>query len=338
MMTNKSRNNASPSPFSVGPEPGLLSPPLPAPQSLDLSSFAPDIATRVDILRLDSIDDFLGGNKWFKLMPWLELARQENTKCILSFGGPHSNHLHALAAAGKRYSFHSIAYVRGGDWLEQSLSPTLQDARDNGMQLEFIGKAEYARRYDPQWQAQLARKHAALVIPEGGHSKQVLPSVATIGEHVSECSQAGPYDWVAVACGTGTTLAGLACGLRSDTQLMGFSVLKDQGSVEQAVTTLLENQSHCADWSVNNNYHFGGYAKINRDLVRFIDRFEECTGVPLDPVYTAKMMAGLIEEIRSAAQLDSGNAPKSVLAIHTGGLQGRRAMEAKMAKMRAAAQ
>lgn len=332
MMTSKS-SNASPFLCSEAPEPSL-----PSPQVLDLSTFAPGIETRVDILRLDTIDEFLGGNKWFKLMPWLAQARQENTNCLLSFGGPHSNHLYALAAAGKRYSFRTIAYVRGGSWLQQSLSPTLQDARDMGMQLEFIGKAEYARRYDPQWREALAREHAAIVIPEGGYSKQVLTSVAGIGKHLSQPAQGCPYDRVAVACGTGATLAGLACGLRGKVQLMGFSVLKDQGSVQQAAATLLENQpGHCA-WSVNSNYHFGGYARINKDLVDFIDRFEESTGVPLDPVYTAKMMMGLITELKRVARQDQGNAPQSALAIHTGGLQGRRAMEAKMAKMRVTAQ
>ena len=137
-----------------------------------------------------------------------------------------------------------------------------------------------------------------------------------------------------VACGTGATLAGLACGLRGDVHLKGFSVLKDQGSVQRAAAGLLENQSGYCSWAVNSNYHFGGYARINKELVNFIDRFEMSTGVPLDPVYTAKMMIGLISELRQAAE----PLPKSVLAIHTGGLQGRRAMEAKMAKMRATAQ
>lgn len=331
-MTSKS-SNASPFLCSEAPEPTL-----PSPQRLNLSSFAPDIETHLDILRLDAIDDCLGGNKWFKLMPWLQQAHQENTDCLVSFGGPHSNHLYALAAAGKRYSFRTIAYVRGGAWLEQRLSPTLQDARNMGMQLKFTGKAEYAQRYDPQWRAELAHEHAAIVIPEGGYSKQVLPSVARIGEHLSQPSQGCPYDWVAVACGTGATLAGLACGLKGDVQLKGFSVLKDHGSVQRAAATLLENQSgHCA-WSVNSNYHCGGYARINRDLVKFIDRFEVGTGVLLDPVYTAKMMTGLVSELRHAAKQGPTAVPKSVLAIHTGGLQGRRAMEAKMAKMRAAAQ
>ncbi len=327
-MTSKS-SNASPFLCSEAPEPQL-----PSPQRLDLSTIAPDIETCVDILRLDTIDDCLGGNKWFKLMPWLQQAARENTDCLLSFGGPHSNHLYALAAAGKRYSIRTIGYVRGGAWIEQSLSPTLQDARGMGMQLKFIGKDEYARRYDPQWREELALKHAAIVIPEGGYSQQVLASVARIGEHLSPSSKGCQYGWVTVACGTGATLAGLACGLRGDVHLKGFSVLKDQGSVQRAAAGLLENQSGYCSWAVNSNYHFGGYARINKELVNFIDRFEMSTGVPLDPVYTAKMMIGLISELRQAAE----PLPKSVLAIHTGGLQGRRAMEAKMAKMRATAQ
>ncbi|MEM8497058.1 MAG: pyridoxal-phosphate dependent enzyme [Pseudomonadota bacterium] len=332
MMTSKS-NNASPFLCSEA-----LEPRLPSPQRLDLSTFAPDIDASVDILRLDTIDDCLGGNKWFKLMPWLQQALQENTDCLVSFGGPHSNHLYALAAAGKRYSLRTIAYVRGGPWLEQRLSPTLQDARNMGMQLEFIGKAEYARRYDPQWRQALAREHTAVVVPEGGYSQQVLLSLARIGQHLSQSPQGCQYDWIAVACGTGATLAGLACGLKGDVQLRGFSVLNDQGSVQRAVAKLLVDQTEHCTWTVNHNYHCGGYARINQDLVSFIDRFEMSTRVPLDPVYTAKMMNGLISELRHAAQQNLAAAPKAALAIHTGGLQGRRAMEAKMAKMRAAAQ
>ncbi len=333
MMISKNSKRASQSLCGAAPELQL-----PAPQALDLSVFAPDLDTRVDILRLDSIDRYLGGNKWFKLMPWLKQAEQENRDCLLSFGGPHSNHLHALAAAGQRYGYRTIAYVRGGAWLERNLNPTLQDARNMGMQLEFIGKSEYARRYDPEWQEQLAREYSAIVIPEGGCGEQVLPSVARIGEHLSQHSQGCAYDWVTVSCGTGTTLAGLACGLRGDLQLLGFSVLKDHGSVQRTAASLLENQPHHPAWSVNSNYHFGGYARISRDLVHFIDRFEQCTGVPLDPVYTAKMMSGLMSELRRTTDQDRKNLPQSVLAIHTGGLQGRRAMEAKMAKMRATAQ
>ncbi len=327
--SNPSFPNSKPSQCSAA-----LEPRLPEPQRLDLAKFAPDINTQLDLLRLDSIDSLLGGNKWFKLMPWLEQAQQENTDCLLSFGGPHSNHIHALAAAGARYSFRTIGYVRGGPWLEQRLSPTLQDARTMGMQLVFVDKIEYARRIEPQWREQLAKEYAALVIPEGGYSQLVLPALARLGEHIS----AFDYDWVSLACGTGTTLAGIACGLQGDARLHGFSVLKDNGSVSSAVKALLQDKIHHPHWQVNETAHFGGYARINKNLVDFMDRFEGCTGVALDPVYTAKMMSGLFTQLRRTANAEPLNTPKKILAIHTGGLQGRRAMEAKMAKLRATAQ
>ena len=73
-----------------------------------------------------------------------------------------------------------------------------------------------------------------------------------------------------------------------------------------------------SNWELWEAYHFGGYAKVDSKLITFMNDFKTTYKIPLDPVYTAKMMYGIFDAIQT------GKIPKNakVLAIHTGGLQG----------------
>lgn len=264
----------------------------------------------VDILRLDQLDEKVSGNKPLKLIGWFKCFLAQQQVRLLSFGGVYSNHLHALAYAAYELSIPVVLIVRG--WPEQPLSPTLKDCQSLGAQIVFVDRQTYAKRYDRQWQAELAQQYNALVIPEGGAGE--------LGEQ--GCAQLAPfvagYDEVWLAVGTGTTAIGLARGLASinaKTKLFGVNAVADQG--EQAKHWQVSMPANIK-WQLIDDAHFGGFAKCPPTLVKFIERYQQ-KNLPLDPVYTSKLLWAY-------EQRSSHNAAK-VLLIHSGGLQGQRGLK-----------
>ncbi len=302
----------------------------PQPQRLSLAPFLhrPDLT--LDVLRLDLIDPQLSGNKWYKLRPHLLQALAQGHTRIVSLGGAHSNHLHALAAAGQRFGFTTIGLVRGPLEYQGQLTPTLADASAWGMQLHALSRAEYARRYQADWLAATARSHNAYIIGEGGADACVLSAMQEFAPLLSR------YDLVAVACGSGATLAALASAAAAPTEVLGVSVLKDEGSTAARVQALLQATPHCP-YRIESRFHNGGFARLNRTLLKFMDRFAACCKIPLEPVYSGKLFHALLDGAGQAllAERPSG---QRVLAIHTGGLQGARAMQRKISNLRATAQ
>ena len=73
------------------------------------------------------------------------------------------------------------------------------------------------------------------------------------------------------------------------------------------------------DWSINEEFHFGAYAKVTDELMNFIARFEQQHNIPLEPIYSGKMLFGIYELIKKR---DFFPQNKSILIIHGGGLQG----------------
>ena len=269
-----------------------------------------------DVLRLDQLHPQLSGNKLFKLIGYLQdFAEQQGAETLLSFGGPYSNHLHALAAAGHLCGIPVIAVVRGYEHLP--LTPTLQDCQDLGARLIFADKKTYARRYDPVWQQQLADEHQALVIPEGGGGEP--------GER--GCALLAPvcagYDEIWLALGTGTTALGIARGLAGlsggySGQLVGVHAVADQGALQQSWQRQMPAGVR---WRIIDDAHGGGFGKTSSELIELIRRWD-ARNLPLDPVYTGKLMWALEREISAADQ--AGTAVPRRLVIHSGGLQGRR--------------
>jgi 1-aminocyclopropane-1-carboxylate deaminase len=273
------------------------------------------------VRRDDTIDPLISGNKFYKLFYNLQEARARGESRLISFGGAWSNHLHALAAAGHRYGFETLGVVRGER--PANLSATLRDAEAWGMRLHFLGRVDYARKSDSELVATLQRQlGAGYWIPEGGANEAGCRGATEIGVALQQQLQ-GDYQQVCVAVGTGSTLAGIAAGLPADKRVVGFSVLKGGGSLGPEIARAVQQSAIglCARWSLISGYHGGGYGRrLPPAILEFWQEFERETGLLLDPVYTLKMFWG-VAQLMQQGYWSRGN---RLVAIHTGGLQGRR--------------
>jgi len=265
----------------------------------------------VSILRLDKIHPVISGNKYFKLYYFLEKAKSAHKK-IITFGGAYSNHLAAAASACKALEIDCIGIVRGGE--SKNLSHTLLLCKENDMQLEFISKEDYTKKDSELFKKQLIEKYGEhILIPEGGFSKAGVKGAALIANFYRKKD----YTHVCCAAGTATTLAGLIKSSLSSQTIIGFSALKKIDDFEQRIQFLLNNSLY-KNYCLNTDYHFGGYAKKTDELIIFMNKFYHEFAIPLDFVYTAKMMFGIFELIKK----NYFSAGSKILCIHTGGLQG----------------
>lgn len=279
------------------------------------------------VLRLDLMHPWVNGNKWYKLKYNLLEAKEKNFKTLLTFGGAYSNHIYATAAAGKLFEFHTIGIIRGEERLP--LNPTLNFAVQQGMQLVYCDRTSYRQRHTTELHAQLRERYGEIfIIPEGGCN---LNGVRGCTEILQE---AGDFDVVCVACGTGTTFAGILLSLCQNQRAIAFPVLKNGEFLQSEIHTLLQNylaadlpapNNSLTPWELICDYHFGGYAKVNDDLLLFSQQFTQTHGIPLDHVYTAKMFYGVVN-LLNQGYFYSGD---RLLLIHTGGLQGNTILDFK---------
>jgi len=276
------------------------------------------------IKREDMLHPVVSGNKWRKLKYNLLEASEQGYKRLLSFGGAYSNHIHALASVGKELDFTTIGVIRGESFAADNAS--LADVRRFGMQLHFVDRHTYRRRTDIDYINALQNRFGpCYLIPEGGSTPLAVKGVAELWQEVDE-----PFDYVALAAGTGATAAGVIQAAPVATEVRVYAVLKGAGFLSHEISAYLSDRSRFSNWQLFQEYHFGGYARINPRLVAFMDRFEALHAIPLDPIYTAKMLYAVYAQIRSG-EIAPGS---RVLAIHTGGLQGRRGMEERMQILR----
>lgn len=288
--------------------PIFASPPI---QQID-SKVARTFNVELHVLRLDLVHPLISGNKWYKLKYNLEAAKRENINTILTFGGAYSNHIYATAAAGNLFGFKTIGVIRGEETLP--LNPTLEFAASQGMQLIYIDRQTYRQRNSSTLHQELfARFGKVFIIPEGGCN---LDGVRGCTEIISQDIE---FDVACIACGTGTTLAGVALSLNDEQRVIGFPVLKGGDFLKHDIESLLRQyqDSKSISWELICNYHFGGYAKVNDELLKFAREFEQVHDIPLDYVYTAKMFYGVMDLVKEG-YFDGHR----VLLIHTGGLQG----------------
>ncbi|OON70644.1 1-aminocyclopropane-1-carboxylate deaminase/D-cysteine desulfhydrase [Hymenobacter sp. CRA2] len=272
---------------------------------------------RLRLLRDDLRHPELPGNKWRKLKYNLLEAQRQGADTLLTFGGAYSNHLAAVAAAGRLQGFRTIGVVRGE--ATTTLSPTLQQCRANGMQLHFVSREEYRQRAEADYVAALlAELGPAYVVPEGGSNALALRGCAELVQELDAAGEA--YDALAVACGTGGTLSGLLTGLDGRRAAVGVAALKGAEFLRADVDALTEQAvgKRYTNYHLHLNAHFGGYAKYSAELLVFIGAFYQRHHVVLDPVYTGKLLAGTLQVIE-AGYFARGS---TVVAIHTGGLQG----------------
>lgn len=276
---------------------------------------------KVSMLRLDDSDAVVSGNKWYKLRYNLLEAKQQGARQVLSFGGAWSNHIHALAGAGFQLGIETVGIIRGES--ASASNAMLQDALRWGMALEFVSRADYRRRHEPEWIAELQMRWPdAFIVPEGGSNALAVKGV---GELVSQITGMGLNpDLVIAPCGTGGTLAGVLSAAPSCWRLLGIPVLKGAGFLYDDISNLLAKAGAASGcyWGLDLEGHCRGYARTTPELLAFMSAFEADHAIELDQVYTGKMMYRL-EQLVMAGTFPAGF---NILVLHTGGVQGRRSL------------
>lgn len=277
---------------------------------------AQDLLISIDVLRLDKIHPFVSGNKWFKLKHHLLEALESGKSEVLTFGGMHSNHLHAVAYTGFELGMKTIGLIRGHP--DQALTPTLQDCQKWGMELHWLDRQEYRKLSVQGAQDDVLQSFPnAWVIPEGGAGRSGTLGVESLFNSLYHAGKID-HDIIVTAVGSGATLAGIAQARVGRAHCLGFSALKDAHDLEQRVERQLLGSSKINPWRICSLYHFGGFAKINKRLTDFISHIYDRNKLLLDPIYTGKAMFGLSEYIHQG-RIPAGS---KVLMVHTGGLQG----------------
>jgi 1-aminocyclopropane-1-carboxylate deaminase len=268
------------------------------------------------LLRLDQVGGAAPGNKRYKLQPNFEDARRRGLSRLLSFGGPWSNHLHALAGVARDEGFAATGIVRG-----ETSTAMLDEVQGWGMDVVQVSRSDYRRRNDADYHEQLQRDFGpCLIIPEGGANVAGARGCLDIAQ-VIQASGLQPGR-VVVAAGTGTTLGGIAAGLESSWQVTGVAALKGATDLEFRVRQAIEacEPLHRAAWEIDHDYHCGGFARLDDELMSFMAAFEASHSILLDPVYTAKAMFAVFCKLRSG----EWSFDQPLVLVHTGGLQGRR--------------
>lgn len=272
----------------------------------------------VYIKREDLIHPFVSGNKFRKLKYNLLQAKEENQTTLLTFGGAYSNHIAAVAYAGKEKGFKTIGIIRGDELREKILeNPTLLFAQNCGMQFEFVTREAYRLKNEDSFIEDLKQKFGSFyLVPEGGTNEFAIKGCQEI---LTEEDAA--FDYVCCAVGTGGTISGIINSILPHQKVLGFPALKGD-FLKEEIRNFVQNEN----WELIRDYHFGGYGKVNSELIAFINRFYRTTQIPLDPIYTGKMVFGVIDLI----ERDYFPENSKILLIHTGGIQGVQGMNIKL--------
>ena len=261
------------------------------------------------IKREDLIHPLISGNKYRKLKYNLIEVKAKNFDTLLTFGGAFSNHIAATAYAGKKNGLKTIGIIRGEElskkWQE---NPTLLLANEYGMQFKFVTRTDYREKEKKSYIEQLKKEFGSFyVLPEGGSN-----TLAVKGCEEILTTNDIDFDVICSSVGTGTTLAGIINVSHSHQHILGFPALKGDFLKED-----IRKFATKENWKLQTNYHFGGYAKYTYDLINFINDFKSSTKIPLDPIYTAKMIFGILDMVKNNVFKPN----TKILAIHTGGLQ-----------------
>lgn len=262
------------------------------------------------IKREDLLHKEISGNKFRKLKYNISKAKELGYNKILTFGGAYSNHIAATAAACRIFGFDCIGVIRGEELINKiEDNPTLSKAIEDGMTLEFVTRTQYRNKNDEAFVAMLGEKFGKFyLVPEGGTNNEAIKGTEEILK-----SEDSVYQYICTAVGTGGTIAGIINSSFDGQRVIGFPALRGDFLYDEIKKYTLKD-----NWDLSLEYHFGGYGKYNNELLEFIFSFKETTGVLLDPIYTGKMMYGVMDMINSK----KFSAGTKILAIHTGGLQG----------------
>ncbi len=277
------------------------------------------------VKRIDLIHEYISGNKWYKLFYNLIEAKRQNKKTLLTFGGAFSNHIYASAAAGKEFGFNTIGIIRGEEHLP--LNPTLKFAEGCGMKIHYVDRTKYRKKNNLDFLAELKDTFGDFyLLPEGGTNNLAIKGCSEIIKTIDI-----DFNYICTPCGTGGTLAGLICGIKNEQKALGFSVLKGGKFLIDDVKKLIKNYNNknLNNWEIKLDYYFGGYAKINYELIDFIENFEKDYKIQVEPIYTGKMIYGIFDLIKGGYfQTNS-----KIIILHTGGLQGAKGLQEKIEKV-----
>ena len=257
---------------------------------------------------------YLSGNKWHKLKYNLEEAKNRNKDTLLTFGGAYSNHIYAVAAAGKIFDFKTIGIIRGEE--HKPLNPTLSFASENGMNLYYFDRLSYRKKESPEILEKLKKIFGDFYhLPEGGSNSLAVKGCSEIMNKINV-----DFDYICCPCGTGGTFAGLVTRLNRNKFALGFAVLKGASFLKLNVKTYLKSLDieKLNNWDINLDYHFGGYGRFNKELLEFTKKFNSSTQIPVEPIYTGKMFYGIFDLINKGFFKEG----TKIVALHTGGLQG----------------
>lgn len=274
----------------------------------------------LEIKREDLLHPFVSGNKFRKLKYNVLQAKAENQTVLLTFGGAFSNHIAAVAYAGKEQGFETIGVIRGDELRDKiSENPTLSFAQECGMRFEFVTREAYRHKTETAFIEQLQVKFGSFyLVPEGGTNDLAVKGCEEI---LTEFD--AHFDFVCSAVGTGGTISGLINSALPHQKVLGFPALKGD-FLQNEIHKFVNNKN----WELITDYHFGGYGKVTTEFIEWMNWFYAQTGIPLDPIYTGKMVFGVMDLIQR-----NYFSPKSkILMIHTGGLQGIAGMNAKLEK------
>lgn len=274
--------------------------------------------------REDILHPEVSGNKFRKLKYNLLAAKEQNINTMLTFGGAFSNHIAATAAAGKIAGMNTIGLIRGeelGSNFENTLkqNPTLKFADSCGMKLNFVSRSDYREKYSEEFLHKLEKKFGKFyLLPEGGTNSLAVKGCEEILDQTDTS-----FNFICCAVGTGGTMAGLVNATGENQQVLGFPALKGDFLYEEIYRFTRKN-----NWELILKYHFGGYAKVNAELIGFINFFKKKFYIQLDPVYTGKLVFGIFDLINKGF-FPAGS---KILAIHSGGLQGIQGINNKLKK------
>ncbi|GAA3743138.1 pyridoxal-phosphate dependent enzyme [Spinactinospora alkalitolerans] len=264
---------------------------------------------RLLLKRDDLINPEVPGNKWRKLRLNLDAAQKQGHDTLLTFGGAYSNHIRAIAAAGRHYGLATIGVIRGEE--HTPLNPSLAYAADRGMRLAYMDRTTYRVKHEPEVTNRLREEFGDFyLVPEGGSNALAVRGCMEIPAEIAE-----PFDVICCAVGTGGTLAGIAAGLPEGARAIGFSALKGGSFLTEDVRGLQATAgTPTGNWRIETGFHFGGFAKRRPELDEFIADFGQRHGITLEWVYVAKMLAGVF------ALIEQGTFPEgtTVIAVITG--------------------
>ena len=273
------------------------------------------------IKREDLLHPLISGNKFRKLKYNIEEATKIRSKVLITFGGAFSNHILATAAAGNEYGFSTVGVIRGEE-LEHKIyeNPTLSLAQEYGMKFEFVTREVYSNKENSSYLEDLKNRYQeCYVLPEGGTNSLAIKGCEEILNNEDKL-----FDYICCPVGTGGTISGIINSSAIGNQkIIGFSALKGD-FLSDDICNFVTNKN----WIVNNDYHFGGYGKVTNELITYLNDFYKRTAIPLDPIYTGKMLYGVEDLIKKGYFKPNSK----ILIIHTGGLQGIKGINAVLLK------